>query len=254
MTSKILAMPSLPRRSPLALAVLALLYEGPMHPYRMQQLIRERGKDQVINVRQRASIYQTIDRLLRDGLIAVRETERDENWPERTVYELTPAGRQLMMQWLREMLAAPAQDFPDFPAALAFMLLLEPGDAAAQLEARAASLEAELTRLTGSMAASAGHLPRIVLIEDEYRIAMLRAELDLGQGADRRVARQQVQLGRGPAQGARCPGCRSCFRALSLAAHTRGRAGPPSQPGPGATSASAATWVTAQPGGPGVAA
>ncbi len=86
------------------------------------------------------------------------------------------------------------------------MLLLEPGDAAAQLEARAASLEAELTRLTGSMEASASHLPRIVLIEDEYRIAMLRAELYLAQGADRRVARQTVQLGRGPAQSARCPG------------------------------------------------
>lgn|SRR5450755_317058 len=170
-------MPSLPRRSALALAVLALLYEAPMHPYRMQQLIRERGKEQVINVRQRASIYQTIDRLLRDGLIAVRETERDENWPERTVYELTAAGRQLMMQWLREMLAAPAQDFPGFPAALAFMLLLEPEDAAAQLEARAASLQAELTRISDSMAASAGFLPRIVLIEDEYRIAVLRAEL-----------------------------------------------------------------------------
>ena len=170
-------MPSLPRRSPLALAVLALLYEAPMHPYRMQQLIRERGKEQVINVKQRASIYQTIDRLLRDGLIAVRETERDENWPERTVYELTPAGRQLMREWLREMLAAPAQDFPDFPAALAFMLLLEPEDAAAQLEARAARREAELTRIADSMAASAGNLPRIVLIEDEYRITVLRAEL-----------------------------------------------------------------------------
>jgi DNA-binding PadR family transcriptional regulator len=170
-------MPSGPRRSPLALAVLVLLYEAPMHPYRMQQLIRERGKEQVINVRQRASIYQTIDRLLRDGLIAVRETERDENWPERTVYELTPAGRQLMMQWLREMLAAPAQDFPDFPAALAFMLLLRPEDAAAQLEARAGRLEGELTRISDSMAASAGYLPRIVLIEDEYRITVLRAEL-----------------------------------------------------------------------------
>ncbi len=170
-------MASLPRRSPLALAVLALLYEAPMHPYRMQQLIRERGKDQVINVRQRASIYQTIDRLMRDGLITVRETERDENWPERTVYELTPVGRQLMMQWLREMLAAPTQDFPDFPAALAFMLLLEPEDAAAQLETRAASLEAELARITGSMAASADYLPRIVLIEDEYRITVLRAEV-----------------------------------------------------------------------------
>lgn len=148
-----------------------------MHPYRMQQLIRERGKEQVINVKQRASIYQTIDRLLRDGLIAVRETERDENWPERTVYELTQVGRRLMMQWLREMLAAPAQDFPDFPAALAFMLLLDPEDAAAQLEARAASLAAELTRISDTMAAAASFWPRIVLIEDEYRITVLRAEL-----------------------------------------------------------------------------
>ena len=49
---------------------------------------------------------------MRDGLIAVRETERDENWPERTVYELTPAGRQLMMQWLRDMLAAPTPISP----------------------------------------------------------------------------------------------------------------------------------------------
>ena len=165
-----------PRRSPLALAVLALLYEAPMHPYRMQQLIKERGKEEVINVRQRASIYQTIERLLRDDLIAVRETERDENWPERTVYELAPAGRQILRDWLRAMLAAPARDFPEFPAALAFMLLLAPPDAAAQLEAHAAGLAAELDRITASMAA-AQFLPRIVLIEDEYRIALLRAEL-----------------------------------------------------------------------------
>ena len=35
------------KRSPLAFAVLALLIEAPMHPYRMQQLIKSRGKDQV---------------------------------------------------------------------------------------------------------------------------------------------------------------------------------------------------------------
>ena len=33
------------KRSPIALAILAMLYEAPMHPYRMQQLIKERGKD-----------------------------------------------------------------------------------------------------------------------------------------------------------------------------------------------------------------
>ena len=66
-----MTMPSY-KRSPLALAVLALLIEAPMHPYRMQQLIRSRGKDQVINVRQRGSLYQTIDRLEREELIAPR--------------------------------------------------------------------------------------------------------------------------------------------------------------------------------------
>ncbi len=176
MTSKILAMAASPRRSPLALAVLALLYEAPMHPYRMQQLIKERGKEEVINVRQRASIYQTIERLVRDALIAVRETERDENWPERTVYELTPAGRQILGEWLRAMLSAPSRDFPEFPAALAFMLLLAPQDAAAQLQAHAVSVAAELDRIAAATA-SVQFLPRIVLIEDEYRIALLRAEL-----------------------------------------------------------------------------
>src|SRR4029450_5380342 len=93
------------RPSPIALAVLALLYEAPMHPYRMQQLIKERGKDEVINVRQRASLYQTIDRLLRAKLIAVRETARGAKRPERTIYELTEAGRETMFMWMREMLA-----------------------------------------------------------------------------------------------------------------------------------------------------
>src|ERR1044071_786140 len=91
------------RRSPLALAILALLYEAPMHPYRMQQLIKERGKDTVINVQQRTSIYQTIERLLRAGLIIVAETTRDERWPERTVYALTEEGRETLREWMHEM-------------------------------------------------------------------------------------------------------------------------------------------------------
>ncbi|HEX2184697.1 MAG TPA: PadR family transcriptional regulator, partial [Chloroflexota bacterium] len=88
------------RRSPLAMVVLALLAEAPMHAYRMQQLIKEREKDKVVNVAQRNSIYQTIDRLRRAGLIAVRETWREERRPERTVYEITPYGSETLEQWL----------------------------------------------------------------------------------------------------------------------------------------------------------
>src|SRR3954468_20490618 len=112
-----MTMKKIDRHSSIALSILALLYEAPMHPYQMQQLIKERGKDEVINVRQRASLYQTIERLLRDGLIDVRETTRAENRPERTVYALTELGRETMCGWEREMLASPEQEFPDFPAA-----------------------------------------------------------------------------------------------------------------------------------------
>lgn len=164
--------------SPLALAILAFLYDEPMHPYRMQQLIKEWGKDEVVNVRQRTSIYQTIDRLLRTGLIRVRATTRDEKRPERTVYELTDEGRQTMGAWLREMLATPSREYPDFPAAIAFLMLLTPEDALRQLETRAAALETEAARLDAllRMTDEMG-LPRLFVLETELMRAILDAEL-----------------------------------------------------------------------------
>ncbi len=114
-----------------------------MHPYQMQRLIKERGKDQVINVEQRASLYQTIGQLLRAGLIASWETSRQEGFPERTVYKLTDEGHEAAVTWLREMLSTPAQDYPDFPAAVSLIPLLTPADALRQLEHREAQLAAQ---------------------------------------------------------------------------------------------------------------
>jgi DNA-binding PadR family transcriptional regulator len=167
------------RRSPLALAILALLYEEPMHPYRMQQLIKEREKDDVINVRQRASLYQTIDRLVRDGLIAVQQTAKSENRPERTVYRLTELGRETAFIWLRDMLAAPAREYPEFPAAISFMAMLKPDEATAQLERRATALEAEIAEIrTRQRLAEEIQLPRVVVLESDYMVAMRETELN----------------------------------------------------------------------------
>jgi DNA-binding PadR family transcriptional regulator len=171
-------MKPLSRISPLALAVLALLYEEPMHPYRMQQLIKERGKDRVVNVRQRASLYQTIERLERDGLIVVQSTTRAERRPERTVYALTDVGRETVCAWLRTMLAVPARDFPAFPAAIAHLPLLAPDDARQQLDQRLAALETERARLDAEVQSVAGVLPRLFLLETEYLRAVLTAELE----------------------------------------------------------------------------
>jgi DNA-binding PadR family transcriptional regulator len=164
--------PSRPR-SPLALVLLALLAEAPMHPYRMQQLIRERGKDRIANVAQPNSVYQTIDRLHRAGLIAVRATARHERRPERTEYELTDDGRAALDTWLKTVLSTPPREFPDFPAALSLLSLLEPADARALLEARVHHLTQRLAELTVEIES----LPRLFLIEDEYQRAVTEAEL-----------------------------------------------------------------------------
>jgi DNA-binding PadR family transcriptional regulator len=162
--------------SPLALAVLGLLAGGPLHPYRMERLLREWGKDQVIRIGQRANLYTAIKRLHAAGAIAVRQTERDQQYPERTVYEITGDGRDLFAGRLTGMLSAPREEYPEFPAALSFLMLLSPGDATAALGKRASQLRAAAAALEEEMAQAPG-IPRVALIESEYQRAMLGAEL-----------------------------------------------------------------------------
>ena len=167
------------RHSPLALAVLGLLCEAPMHPYRMQQLIKERGKDEVVNVRQRASVYQMIDRMDRLGLITPKEITREEKWPERTVYEVTDEGRRTFRDWMHEVLSAPAREFPEFPAAVSLLALLTPEEALRELETRVAALEDEAVRIDSQFGrAAAEGLPRLFMLETEYQRATLAAELE----------------------------------------------------------------------------
>lgn len=166
---------ALDRGSPLALTVLALLRHQPLHPYGIQRLLKQWGKDLVVNVGQRAGLYRTIDRLLEAGLISVRETGRDQQYPERTVYELTEEGTTALLKWLDEMLSTPKQEFPQFPAALANALMLAPEDLAAALERRERAVAATLAGLEAGLADDAD-LPRITMLEIEYLREVTDAE------------------------------------------------------------------------------
>ncbi|MFE9406371.1 PadR family transcriptional regulator [Streptomyces sp. NPDC006530] len=174
---------SAPRSSPLALTVLALLHYKPLHPYGIQRLVKDWGKEQVVNVKQRASLYRTIERLNGDGLIAVRETGRDQQYPERTVYEVTDAGRATARAWLEEMLASPKPEFPEFPAALSNLLLLMPEEIADVLKRRADALAERLDGLEAAVASEEKQgLPRITRLETEYLRAVTAAELEWVRG------------------------------------------------------------------------
>ncbi|WP_051094340.1 MULTISPECIES: PadR family transcriptional regulator [unclassified Streptomyces] len=164
------------KSSPLGLTVLVLLHHRPLHPYGIQQLLKQWGKEQVVNVGQRAGLYRTIERLQAGGLITVRQTERDQQYPERTVYEVTDEGRAVTREWLEQMLAVPKAEFPVFPAALSNMLMLTPDEVAPILARRLERISAQRAGLERQNAEVPPGLPRITLIENEYLLAVLDAE------------------------------------------------------------------------------
>jgi hypothetical protein len=53
-------------RTPVALSVLNLLNERPMHPYEMRSLMRERGHDRAFTIRE-SSVYDAVARLAARG-------------------------------------------------------------------------------------------------------------------------------------------------------------------------------------------
>jgi DNA-binding PadR family transcriptional regulator len=165
------------RSTPLNLTVLGMLGGGPLHPYAIQSRMKAWGKDRVVDVSQRATLYKTIERLHAAGLIAVTKTERDQRFPERTLYALTDEGLRVGREWLTEMLATPRNEFPQFPAALSFVFGLTADEATAALERRARLLRESIAALDHELQDESGP-PRLFLLETEYIRAVTAAELE----------------------------------------------------------------------------
>jgi DNA-binding PadR family transcriptional regulator len=159
------------------LALLALLREGPMHPYEMQRLLRERHKDELL-VLKRGSLYHAINRLLSAKLIDVVETGRNGRRPERTTYRITDEGEKALAEWLRQMVAVPKSEASEFMAAMSFLVHLKPKDAIPLLEQRVQWLEKEIAEWDASMNSIVARVGRINLIEIEYQQAMRKAEAE----------------------------------------------------------------------------
>ena len=171
-----------PQPSSLGLIVLWQLFAEPMHAYRMQKLFESQGKDRVVNLKSRASIYQTIERLERLGLVEVAETVRQPGYPDRVVYAITDTGRDVARDWLRQMLSETGGQYPEFIAALSLVFGLPVPEAREQLDLRAERVAEQLDDAEQSLREAPPALPRLFLLEEEYRVAVLRAELDWLRG------------------------------------------------------------------------
>src|SRR5437899_3284101 len=103
--------------NPLALAVMVFLGERPMHPYEIARLLRQRGKEHTIKINY-GSLYTVVQNLEKHGFVEVAGVQRQGNRPERTLYGLTAEGRIEMHDWLADLVAVPAKEYPAFEAAL----------------------------------------------------------------------------------------------------------------------------------------
>lgn len=165
------------RTNPLALAVLTLLWERPMHPYEMSMTLRERRKDESVRLNF-GSLYSVVDSLAKHGLVEASSTERDGNRPQRTVYRITDAGATEAIDWLTDLVRTPVKEFPQFEAALSFLPLLGPDDVVRLLRLRHGSLERQVAAIEASIAdVRSMRLPAIFSLESDYELALVRAEL-----------------------------------------------------------------------------
>ena len=174
--------------NPLALAVLAMLHSGPMHPYQVARLLKHRGKDDVIKIRY-GSLYTVMQDLAERGLVEAEGTERAGHRPERTVYRLTEDGREELAERLRELISEPVKEYPLFASALSLLPSLHPDEVAGLLTERLQALELEIVGTSAILEHATSHqLPRLFLLETEYGLTMKRAEADWVRGLLRELA------------------------------------------------------------------
>ena len=164
--------------NPLALVVLGLLLEQPMHPHAIATAIRDRGLDQAVKVTT-GSLYDVVRGLERTGWIEAREPERVGGRPARTVYTHTSAGRDAFVEWLDDLIRVPANEFPHFATAVSYLGALGPQGAHDALTERAQRLadESARSRAVWEQIVGSGRAPRLFVIEAEYTLHMLDAEL-----------------------------------------------------------------------------
>jgi len=159
----------------LALAVLAALVQRPMHPYEIATALRGWGKDQDMDFKW-GSFYTVIRNMAKHGLIVAVESGREGRRPERTVYRITEAGREELVDWARELVATPMRERPRFRAGLSVIAALHPDEAVELLRRRLRLVEEGIAAERESLAEDARTIPRLFLMEVEYDIALKEAE------------------------------------------------------------------------------
>ncbi|HLS76081.1 MAG TPA: PadR family transcriptional regulator [Nocardia sp.] len=165
----------------LALAVLSVIVERPMHRYEIASTLRSRGKDRDMDIKW-GSLYTVVRNMTKAGFLEEIGSEREGARPERVIYRITEAGRAELVDWTKELLSQPRSERNAFTAGLSVVAMLSPEEVIELLDARITALEAIIAGVRAELESLAGTLPRLFVIETEYGLAMLEAETAWARG------------------------------------------------------------------------
>jgi DNA-binding PadR family transcriptional regulator len=158
------------------ITILGLLAECPMHGYQIHQQIKERQMDYWAKIKL-PSIYNALTRLEEQGFITSGK-EKVGKTPERTVYLLTPTGREKLSELVQDFLRTDEQPEWLLGIGVAFICGAPREKVLEALQLRQQSLEKHLELLPKNLANLKDKIPFnwYTLIEHAHKHIQL--ELD----------------------------------------------------------------------------
>jgi DNA-binding PadR family transcriptional regulator len=159
------------------LVILGLLRERPLYGYEIKQIIEEQMGDWT-NIAF-GSIYFALKKLAEEGCVEQVAVEQEGNRPSRTIYRLTPAGRDEFVRSLRALWREPERQFYAIDVGLAFMDALPRPEILGYLQARIAGLEGALAHIDAHRAEQIARpeVPAAAAAVFDHALAHTRAEL-----------------------------------------------------------------------------
>ena len=160
------------------LAILSLIAENPRHGYEIEQVIEERGMRDWTDIGF-SSIYYTLSKLEKKGLVMASSQQQVGKGPARKVNTITENGRSTWYEATLTALSAPQNRHTSFQLGLANLPGLDGETAVSALQQYQQVLTQQLTAVQNKRQAQGGDaLPFYVQAMFDLSLHLLRAELE----------------------------------------------------------------------------
>jgi len=151
------------------LILLGLAAGGPRSAYEMQKHVEYRNLSKWVRI-STPSIYKKVIRLAEEGYLESR-TEREGRMPEKTVYSITPKGRERFEALMRKGAASAVEVLFDFNAVVANLNKLPPDRALMLIDSIRGGIE-ESRAYMQSIRPARAHIPLVgrAVIDQQLRV------------------------------------------------------------------------------------